>query len=91
MQPVPKSAVNHGVKECAKNRKASGILKTHSTSPNTVFSTMKSAANLGVKVWMKNPKATGQPKKQVRTLNIVCCEKESPRAHLALGNKFNDS
>lgn len=66
--------------------KASGILKTRSTSPNTAFSIMKSAANLGAKIWMKNPKVTGQPKKQVRTLNIVFCEKGNPRAHLALGN-----
>lgn len=58
--------------------KASGILKTRSTSPNTAFSTMKSVANLGAKIWMRNPKVTGQPKKQVRTLNIVCCEKENP-------------
>lgn len=67
------------------NRKASGILKTRSTSPNTAFSTMKSAANLGAKIWMRNPKVTGQPKKQVRTLNIVCCKKENPQCLIALG------
>ncbi|CSB88444.1 Uncharacterised protein [Vibrio cholerae] len=30
---------------------------------------------------------TGQPKKQVRTLNIVCCEKENPQYLIALGVK----